>query len=511
MLNRFSNHRLMSIKCLHHVYDAYINLNGYTANKVQLQAMEHLERVGTEIKAGRKNIKGLYIYGGTGSGKTMMLDLFYNSDLVSKKSKNRVHFHEFMIDIHQRLHHLRQKSRAYSHLPNVEPLAHVALSLFKEHGRVLCLDEFQVTDVADAMILKKLFTELWCLGAVVVATSNRHPRELYHGGLNRDVFLPFIPLLESHCQVIDMADTPDFRKAHECAQTTYISPLSEANKGRLESIWISQKAGRTCAPVHLPVAMGRFLLVPRACIDDDSSQQDHNKVVVGDSEIVRGLSQDYVARGGHQQKFSRGTLPCKNNTCFFFFHELCDRALGTADFIAIADTFDTVVVADIPIMSGLTQGRNVMRRFISLIDVLYDHNVNLICSAAAEPQELCIPSGSAREVSATEQMYAAYMQGVATESNRIAPSGNVSSRDSDNMDRGRGTSTTKVLGSGGSSGRVHTSLGNSDIEWSATGLVGVCLADLSASAREDEEFAFARTVSRLLEMQSVEYNGRRKS
>jgi predicted ATPase len=195
----------------------------------------------------------------------------------------------------------------------------------------------------------------------------------------------------------------------------------------------------------------------------------------------------------------------KNNVCFFFFHELCDRALGTADFIAIAGTFDTVVVAGIPVMTGLTQGRNVMRRFISLIDVLYDHNVKVICSAEAEPQELYVPSSHTTEVTATEQVYASYMQGVATHRNKDH-SGYVYG---DRSSRG-GTSTT-VLASGGSSGRVHTSLGNNHIEWSATGLVGVCLADLSASAkREDEEFAFARTVSRLLEMQSAEYHNRRR-
>jgi cell division protein ZapE len=280
-------------------------------------------------------IKGLYIYGEVGRGKTMLMDLFFEASPVVRK--RRTHFHEFMLDVHERVHGFRQKMKFGEHAPD-DPIRLVAAELAQE-ARLLCFDEFHVTDIADAMILGRLFSNLFACGVVVVATSNVPPHELYKDGLNRVLFVPFIRMLEQHMDVVRLDARADFRLEKIAGMPVWYVPADAAADAALDAAWRRLAGGLTGSAQELAVR-GHIVHVPRAAMG--------------------------VAR--------------------FDFAALCKDALAAADYLRIAREYHTIILDHIPVMDFDT--RNAAKRFIILIDTLYDTNVKLIASAAAEPDAL---------------------------------------------------------------------------------------------------------------------------
>jgi cell division protein ZapE len=280
-------------------------------------------------------IKGLYIFGEVGRGKTMLMDLFFESSPARRK--RRAHFHEFMADVHERVQAYRQKLKT-GEIADEDPIR-LAAAAIAEETWLLCFDEFHVTDIADAMILGRLFTRLFELGVIVVATSNVPPDELYKDGLNRALFLPFIALIEQHMEVVRLAARTDFRLEKLVGAPVWYAPADHRADVALDEAWRRLTGGQTGTERTLTIK-GRRLRVPQA---------------------VRG-----VAR--------------------FSFHNLCQQPLSALDYLRIAHEFHTLVLDHIPLMDY--DRRNEAKRFIILIDTLYDNAVKLLASAAAEPDAL---------------------------------------------------------------------------------------------------------------------------
>jgi cell division protein ZapE len=279
-------------------------------------------------------IRGLYIFGDVGRGKTMLMDLFFEASPI--KRKRRVHFHEFMADVHEHIRHFREKQRTNGNGDDPIQLTAAALA---EESRLLCFDEFHVTDIADAMILGRLFKRMFELGVVVVATSNVPPDELYKDGLNRALFLPFIALIEQHMMVTRLEARADFRLEKLAGQPVWHVPADGAADAALDDAWRKLTGGRPGAP-HALTVKGRIVRVPCAAMG--------------------------VAR--------------------FSFHDLCEQPLAASDYLRVAHEFHSIVLDRIPVMDF--SRRNEAKRFIILIDTLYDHAVKLVASAAADPDRL---------------------------------------------------------------------------------------------------------------------------
>lgn len=279
--------------------------------------------------------KGLYIWGSVGRGKTMLMDMFFEAAPV--KRKRRVHFHEFLADVHGRVHAYRQKIKN-GEIKESDPIALVAADL-SDDAYLLCFDEFTVTDIADAMILGRLFTALFAAGIVVVATSNVEPSRLYEGGLNRALFLPFIELLQTKVEVLRLDSRTDFRLEKLGGAPVYHVPADAKAKAALDAAFKALSGVAEARQAVLNV-QGHDLVVPQAA-----------------GGIARAR-----------------------------FADLCSQAYGASDYIALAQRFHTLVLDDIPILNF--DRRNEAKRFIILIDTLYEHHVKLVASAAAEPHEL---------------------------------------------------------------------------------------------------------------------------
>ncbi len=286
-------------------------------------------------EATQQPLKGLYIHGEVGRGKTMLMDLFFAASAVRRR--RRAHFHEFMADVHDRMHAYRQKIKS-GELANGDPIVRVAADIAEESW-LLCFDEFHVTDIADAMILGRLFTALFERGVIVVATSNVDPDELYKDGLNRALFLPFIALLRRHMDVVQLSARTDFRLQKLTHVKVWHVPADAAAERALDDAWRRLALGEDGNPVELLVK-GHVLHVPRAA-----------------------------------QRVAR-----------FSFAELCERPLGAIDYLRLAREFQAIVLDRVPVMDY--PQRNEAKRFIALIDTLYDNAVKLVASAAAEPMEL---------------------------------------------------------------------------------------------------------------------------
>ncbi len=280
-------------------------------------------------------IKGLYLFGDVGRGKTTLMDMFFAG--VPVAHKRRVHFHEFMTEVHERIHVLRQRMKA-GEVGHGDPIPQTADAIAQE-ASLLCFDEFHVTDIADAMILGRLFKRLFERGVVVVATSNVPPSELYKDGLNRALFLPFIDLLAEHMTCVRLAARTDFRLEKLAGKSTWYVPADAAATAALDRAWLLLTAGHAGEQRHLRV-LGRELVVPRAAM----------------------------------------------GTARFSFRDLCQQPLAGADYLKIAREFHTVLIARIPIMDYAM--RNEAKRFIILIDTFYDNAVKLVASADAEPAAL---------------------------------------------------------------------------------------------------------------------------
>ena len=280
--------------------------------------------------------QGLYLYGDVGKGKSMLMDLFFDSVAVS--SKRRVHFHEFMRDVQIRL----QGLRADKSVKDPDPIPRLAREIVQANW-LLCFDELQVTDIGDAMILGRLFENMFEAGVVLMITSNRPPDDLYKDGLQRERFVPFIGEIKRRLDVLELAAERDYRMGRDRDATVYYAPASAAVDAKLKSQFLSLNAGRPPKP---------------------------------DTINVRGRDLP-VARMG-------------DNIAWFTFDELCRTALGPSDYLAIASLCHTVIVSNVPILTP--DERDAAKRFVTLIDALYEHNVHFICSAAAPPETL-YPSG----------------------------------------------------------------------------------------------------------------------
>jgi len=279
-------------------------------------------------------VKGLYLYGGVGRGKTMVMDLFFETSEVPRK--RRVHFHEFMSEMHERVHHFRTRMKQGE--DDGQDAVVLAASAIAQDAWLLCFDEFHVTDIADAMILGRLFTKLFESGVVVIATSNVEPDDLYKDGLNRSLFLPFISLLKRHMDVMSVDARTDYRLEKLVKGKVWHVPDDKAADTALDEAW-SRLTLNGDGPLTLMVK-GHPIHVPKA------------------------------AAGAAR----------------FSFHDLCEQPLGAADYLKIAREFHTIVLDHVPVMRY--ENRNAAKRFIALIDTLYDNSVKLIASAAASPHEL---------------------------------------------------------------------------------------------------------------------------
>ena len=276
--------------------------------------------------------RGLYIHGEVGRGKTMLMDLFFQHSSVTHK--RRAHFHEFMAEVHERIYGFRQ-NMARGEIADGDVIALTAASIFDE-AWLLCFDEFHVTDIADAMILGRLFKKLFELGTVVVATSNVAPEDLYKGGLNRALFLPFIAQISDHMEVLRLDARTDFRLEKLAGVNMWLVPADGAADAALDKAWARMTGNAKCKSRDISIK-GRVLHVP--------------------------CSADGVAR--------------------FSFTDLCEKPLAASDYLRLAHDYHTIMVDRIPVMNY--NERNAAKRFITLIDTLYDNAVKLMASAAVDP------------------------------------------------------------------------------------------------------------------------------
>jgi len=283
--------------------------------------------------------RGLYVHGDVGRGKTMLMDLFFQQSYV--EHKRRAHFHEFMAEVHERIYGFRQNI-ARGEIADGDVIALTAASIF-DHAWLLCFDEFHVTDIADAMILGRLFAKLFELGTVVVATSNVPPDDLYKGGLNRALFLPFIAQISEHMEVLRLDARTDFRLEKLAGVTMWLVPADAAADAALDKAWIKMTGNAPCKPRDISIK-GRILHVP--------------------------CSAHGVAR--------------------FSFADICEKPLAASDYLRLARDYHTIMIDRIPVMDYAE--RNAAKRFIALIDTLYDNRVKLMASAEADPLSLYVAS-----------------------------------------------------------------------------------------------------------------------
>lgn len=292
-------------------------------------------------------IKGLYLWGGVGRGKSMLMDLFFDAAPISPK--RRVHFHEFMGQVHDemaawRALSERERKRSEWRVKGAgdDPIAPTAKKIASQ-AKLLCFDEFQVTQIADAMILARLFEHLFNHGVTMVATSNRTPDDLYSDGINRKLFLPFIELLKQKCDVHELSSVRDYRLDRLTEAPVWYAPISSEAGVALDTAWTRLTLGAVPQTCTLTIK-GRKLIVSREAAG--------------------------VAR--------------------FSFAELCERPLGANDYLTIAANFHTIILEGIPLLTP--DKRNEAARFVALIDALYEAKVKLVASAAAEPDSL-YPAG----------------------------------------------------------------------------------------------------------------------
>lgn len=322
-------------------YRARVASGALSEDPAQTAAAERLSELARALTGWRPGLKsylfgrpgpglrGLYLHGAVGRGKSMLMDLFFDEAPVAKK--RRVHFHAFMEETHAAI------AAARAERPG-DPLPRVAKAI-ADRNWLLCFDELQITDIADAMIVGRLFTNLFERGVVVVTTSNRHPDDLYRDGLNRQLFTPFIDLIKHRLDLIELDAARDYRLERLARAPVWAAPLGPEASAAMDAHWrrLTAGQGERGEAIHV---QGRTLRAPR------------------------------TAAGAAR----------------FSFDDLCAQPLGAADYLALARAFHTVVVDDIPRLGP--ENRNEASRFVTLIDILYDTRTKLVASADAEPEEL---------------------------------------------------------------------------------------------------------------------------
>jgi cell division protein ZapE len=327
-------------------YERALAAGEIVADPAQARAIEALSRVETELgaasKAGfrrrRRSVKGVYLYGPVGRGKSMLMDLFF--DTAPAGAKRREHFHAFMAEVHALVNVWRTSSAAerrarFGESRGDDPIAPAARSIARR-ALLLCFDELQVTDIADAMILGRLFEQLFALGVTLIATSNRPPGDLYRDGINRALFLPFIAMLEARLEITPVQGPRDYRLDRMRAAGSWFSPIDPDNRRAFDQLWAAMLGGRPEEGATLTV-LGRRQHWPRA----------------------------------------QGGLLRAN------FASLCQQALGPADYLAIAQRFHTVFIEALPRLGP--ESRDAAKRLAILIDTLYEARARLVVLAAAEP------------------------------------------------------------------------------------------------------------------------------
>jgi cell division protein ZapE len=337
------------------IYESKVTEGSLRADPAQhavlpvLEALREWAEAQGERKSGllaglfRKEVpapKGLYLWGGVGRGKSMVMDLFIAH--TDTPAKRRVHFHAFMQEIHKGMHEARKRGVD-------DALEPVADAIIRE-VRLLAFDEMQITDITDAMIVGRLFEKLFAAGVVVVTTSNRVPEDLYKDGLNRALFLPFIDLLRAQMQVVALESPNDYRQHRLEGAQVYFHPAGKA-RDKIDALW-ADLSGGGAVPLRLPVN-GREVELPR---------------------FANGVG--------------RAT-----------FWDLCAKPLGPADYLAIAQAVRVLVLEDIPQLSA--SNYNEAKRFVTLIDALYEARVRLVASAADEPERLYIEGSGSFEFERT--------------------------------------------------------------------------------------------------------------
>ncbi|PIA99080.1 Lactation elevated protein 1 [Cercospora beticola] len=386
--------------------------------------------------------RGLYIYGSVGTGKTRLADLFA-STLPKEISCRRTHFHSFMNDIHQRLH-IARNSPTYTG----DPLIPIGKAIYAE-SRVLCFDEFQLTDIADAMIMRRLFGAIWKAGGVMVSTSNRHPEGLYENGLNRDVVVPFIREVQRRCEVWEVGGKEDYRMSGS-------GDGKGGMVGRRETFFVDERAferslkevteGKRLQRIQIPVYGSRMLEVEGVVASTEESDKNDDSATIRTTDASRRF--DLVTGS---------------------FHQFCERPLSSADYHALCSSTTTLY------LSGLRQfqsnEKDFVRRFITLIDLAYEKGTRVICYSNAPLAEVfanIVPVDSKLK-------------------NKLAEGMRVKA------------------GGGASSSMMSTFIG--ETEWSATGLQEASLAT-GGAGETDVGFAMGRAISRLYEMGSEAYGVR---
>ncbi|CAN7361738.1 cell division protein ZapE [Brevundimonas sp. LjRoot202] len=321
-----------------------------TPDPSQVPVVEALARL--EIDLGRKGrlggllggppeVRGVYLWGPPGRGKSILMDLFYAC--APEKRKKRAHFHAFMARVHALIRQWRTgdietRKAVFGQWKGDDPIAPVA-ALIASEARLLCFDELQVTDIADALILGRLFEALFENKVVLAVTSNRAPDQLYLNGINRELFLPFIDLIEARCEVVSVAGARDWRLDRLMGDRVWFTPPDEAARAGFEALWDDLKGEQAEAPTHLSV-LGRDVVVERT-----------------DGGLARAT-----------------------------FDELCGRPLGPQDYLAIAGRFHTLFVEDVPVLGPANHHE--ARRFVTLIDALYEAGTRLVALAEAPPEAL---------------------------------------------------------------------------------------------------------------------------
>ncbi len=346
----------MSSRSVTERYAALVAAGELKADPDQAAAAMALGKVQAELEAvpprgstlwrflGRKPdpARGLYLWGGVGRGKSMLMDLFFDSLNIHRK--RRAHFHEFMLDIHARLKVERDKEEG-------DPIAPVVAALADE-ARLLCFDEMVVNNMADAAIMSRLFTGLIAAGVTVVTTSNRHPDDLYKDGLNRQLFLPFIELIKQELGIVALDGPVDYRRERLGNAQTWLVPNGPEATAALSQAFFRltdyPPEDRAHVPsMELDVGGGRMLHVPKA---------------------LKGVA-------------------------VFSFKRLCAEARGAPDYLSVARRFHTAIIVGIPVLG--VHNRNEAARFVTLIDAMYEYKVKLLASADTSPDAL-YPEGDGR-------------------------------------------------------------------------------------------------------------------